>query len=96
MALLFGLTGTVFGICCGYQSGPLGMVLALLMIGGLGLAVGMFIDAKIAHSDSEESRADLNDPNNPDLTEPVTPDRFGGPLSIDLRAQHYFGGHQKH
>ena len=93
LAWLFGLAGTVFGTYCGYASGPLGIVLGTLLVGGLALAIGMFVDAAIAHPGSGEYYSHLNNPYDPNLTKPLTPNRFGGPLSLDPRAQQYFGNH---
>jgi len=92
LAWLFGLAGTAFGTYCGYASGPIGIVLGTLLVGGLGLAIGMFVDAAIAHPGSVEFG--FNDPYDPNMTKPVTGNRFGGPLSIDFRAQQYFGEHE--
>ena len=40
-ALLFGLVGIALGIYFGHESGPIGIGFAVVLIGGLGAAIGM-------------------------------------------------------
>ena len=56
MALLFGLLGISLGIYFGHESGPIGIGIAVLLLGGLGAAIGNAIDRNGAAS------ADLGDP----------------------------------
>jgi hypothetical protein len=49
-ALLFGLVGIALGIYFGQESGPLGIGFAVLLIGGLGAAIGNAIDRNGAAS----------------------------------------------